>query len=38
MGVSNNTKYIFSLAMANHEVSEETSEEQKSGSPWQTVN
>ena len=36
--VSNNTKYIFSLAMANREVSEETSKEQESGSPWQTVN
>ena len=38
MGVSNNMKYIFSSAMANHEVSEETSKEQESGSPWQTVN
>ena len=38
MGVSNNVKYIFSSATANHEVSEETGEEQESGSPWQTVN
>ena len=37
-GVSNNTKYIFSSAMANHEINEGTSKEQESGSPWQTIN
>ena len=38
MGVSNDTKYIFPLTAVNCEINEETSKEQESGLPWQTIN